>query len=143
MRWIREVTPQPGVAGLYRRALIITVTGNILLAVSKGIVAYLSHSVALYADAANSASDVLYSLLMVLGLWMAQRPPDISHPQGHSRFEPLVGLGVSLAMAYAGFEAARASLDRFLSGGLAVDPGLPTLVLLASAAVKFGMFVYI
>ena len=143
MQWIREATPQPDRHRLYNQAIAVTLVGNILLAVSKGIVAYLSHSVALYADAANSASDVLYSLLMVFGLWMAQRPPDISHPQGHSRFEPLVGLGVSLAMAYAGYEAAQASLERFQSGGLAVDPGLPTLVLLASAAVKFGMFVYI
>jgi hypothetical protein len=31
----------------------------------------------LYADAANSVSDVLYSLFMVLGIWMAMRPPDI------------------------------------------------------------------
>src|SRR5512133_3668771 len=126
MRWIREVTPQPGVAGLYRRALIITVTGNVLLAVSKGIVAYLSHAVALYADAANSVSDVIYSLLMVFGLLLSQRPPDISHPQGHSRFEPLVGLMVTLSMTFAGYEAARTAIQRFIEGGLAVEPGWPT-----------------
>lgn len=140
MRWIREVTPQPGVAGLYRRALIITVTGNVVLAVSKGIVAYLSHSVALYADAANSVSDVIYSLLMVFGLLLAQRPPDLSHPQGHSRFEPLVGLMVTLSMTFAGYEAARTAIQRFIEGGLAVEPGWPTVVLIFSAAVKLGMF---
>ncbi len=143
MQWIRAATPEPDRHRLYNQAIAVTLAGNILLAVSKGVVAYLSKSVALYADAANSASDVLYSLLMVLGLWMAQRPPDLSHPQGHSRFEPLVGMIVSLSMAFAGYEAARASLERFLSGGLAVDPGLPTIVLLASAAAKFGMFWFI
>ncbi|HVN53581.1 MAG TPA: cation diffusion facilitator family transporter [Anaerolineaceae bacterium] len=143
MQWIRDYRPRPEESRLYRNALIVTVAGNVFLAVSKGIVAYLSRSVALYADAANSASDVLYSMLMVLGLWMSQRPPDLSHPQGHSRFEPLVGLAVAFSMAFAGYEAARASLVRFQTGGLAVEPGLPTLILLVSAAVKAGMFLYI
>ncbi len=143
MRWIRETTPQPEQAGLYTQALIITLGGNIFLAAAKGVAAYLSGSVALYSDAANSVSDVVYSLLMVLGLRMAQRPPDLSHPQGHSRFEPLIGLVITFSMAFAGFEAARASIIRFQAGGLAVEPGLPTLVLLFSAAVKVGMFLRI
>jgi cation diffusion facilitator family transporter len=120
--------------------MTITLAGNILLATAKGLVAYLSGSVALFADAANSISDVVYSLLMVFGLRLAQRPPDFSHPQGHSRFEPLVGLMVTLSMAFAGFEAARTSIDRLLQGGLAIEPGLPTIVLLASSATKLGMF---
>lgn len=143
MRWIRDYIPQPDIERQYRQALIVTVTGNVLLAVSKGIVAYLSGSVALYADAANSVSDVIYSFLMVFGLWMAQRPPDISHPQGHSRFEPLVGMMVTFSMAFAGYEAARMAIGRLLEGGMAVEPGLPSVVLLASAVVKAGMFLYI
>jgi cation diffusion facilitator family transporter len=143
MRWIRDHKPEPVKQKLYRQALFITIAGNVLLAAGKGIVAYLSGSVALYADAANSVSDVLYSLLMVLGLWMALRPPDLTHPQGHSRFEPLVGLAVTFSMAFAGYEAARASIERFTAGGMAVEIGLPTLVLLASAAVKAGMYAMI
>lgn len=140
MLWIRKYKPQPLQKALYRRALIITVIGNVALAASKGLVAYFSGSVALYADAANSVSDVIYSMMMVMGLWLAMQPPDLSHPQGHSRFEPLVGMAVTFSMAFAGFEAGRASLERFMAGGLAVQNGLPTLILLASAAVKGGMF---
>lgn len=143
MRWVRDYKPQPQVQAWYRQALWITLGGNIFLVTIKALAAYLSGSVALYADAANSASDVVYSLLMVFGLWLAQRPPDLTHPQGHSRFEPLVGLMVTLSMTFAGFEAARASLQRFLIGGLAIEPGLPTLVLLFSAGVKAGMYLAI
>ncbi|GAP06007.1 cation diffusion facilitator family transporter [Anaerolinea thermolimosa] len=140
MRWIREITPQPEQNRLYRQALVLTLGGNVFLALMKALVAYISGSVALYSDAANSISDVVYSLFMVFGLWYAQRPPDLSHPQGHSRFEPLIGLMVTVSMAFAGYEAARASIQRFLAGGLAVEPGLPALVLFVSAAVKVGMF---
>lgn len=140
MQWVREVTPDTARQSLYRRAILITLLGNLLLAVGKGVAAYFSQSVALYADAANSASDVLYSFLMILGLWMALRPPDLSHPQGHSRFEPLVGLAIAIAMTYAGYEAGRAAIERFMAGGSAVEPGLPTLVLLASAGIKAAMY---
>jgi cation diffusion facilitator family transporter len=140
MNWVRNYSPQKNNLKLYSTALVITVAGNILLAVGKGIAAYLSGSVALYADAANSVSDVLYSLLMVLGMWMALRPPDLSHPQGHSRFEPLVGLAISFSMAFAGFTAAQTSIERLVEGGQAVAPGLPTIVLLTAAALKLAMF---
>jgi cation diffusion facilitator family transporter len=123
--------------------MIITLGGNLLLATGKALVAWLTHSAAIYADAANSISDVVYSLLMVVGLYMAMQPPDLSHPQGHARFEPLVGLMVTISMAFAGFEAARNSYVRFLAGGSAIALGLPMFVLLASAAIKAGMFIVI
>ncbi len=143
MRWVREHKTHQEQNRLYRTALLVTLGGNLLLAASKGVVASISGSAAIYADAANSISDVVYSLLMVVGLWMAIQPPDQSHPQGHSRFEPVVGLIVTLSMTYAGFEAARNAWLRYSAGGEAIAMDLPTLVLLASAAVKAGMYVII
>lgn len=143
MQWIREHTPQPELTKQYRIAMWITLGGNILLALSKALAAYYSGSIALYADTANSVSDVIYSLLMVGGLWMATRPPDLSHPQGHGRFEPLAGLIIAVSMSYAGYEAGRASITRLFSGGVVLEPGLPTLVLVFSALVKSAMFVII
>ena len=140
MQWVRDFKPQPARERQYRLALAITIAGNIVLAASKGVVAYLTGSSAIYADAANSVSDVLYSLLMAAGLWMAERPPDITHPQGHSRFEPLVGLLVTASMVLAGYEAARVSIVHFATGGAEVELGLPSLVLLFSASAKAGMF---
>jgi len=140
MQWIRDIQPDPERQRMVRGALWITLLGNIGLALAKGIAARLSGSVALYADAANSISDVLYSLLIVLGLWVAQRPPDLSHPQGHSRFEPLAGLVVAAAMTVAGYEAARTAIARLIAGGIALSLGWPTVALLLSAAVKAGMY---
>jgi cation diffusion facilitator family transporter len=143
MRWVRDYIPQKDQNRLYRNALIITLGGNILLAAGKGIVAWLTNSAAIYSDAANSVSDVVYSLLMVLGLYMAIQPPDLGHPQGHSRFEPLVGLLVTISMCFAGYEAARNSFERYQAGGAAIALDLPMYVLLVSAAIKAGMFWYI
>ena len=143
MRWVRETKPQKDQNRLYRNAILITLGGNILLASSKAIVAAISGSAAIYADAANSISDVVYSLLMVAGLWMAMQPPDLSHPQGHARFEPVVGLIVTASMAFAGFEAARNAFMRYSAGGESIALDLPTLILVVSALIKAGMFVVI
>ena len=143
MQWVRDFTPQPERKRLYSQAIAITLAGNILLVAAKALAAVLSGSVAIYADAANSVADVLYSFLMMLGLRVAQQPPDLSHPQGHSRFEPVIGMVVAIAMASAGYEALRASIEGFFSGGKAVEPGLPVLILLGSAMIKGGMYLVI
>jgi len=143
MQWIRDHQPNPERDQAYKTALIITLAGNILLAVGKGIISYLTGSAALYADTANSVSDVIYSLALVLGLWLTIQPPDLSHPQGHERFEPLVGMVVAIMMVLAGYEAIRTSIGRFIAGGEAIKLNLPTIVLLISAATKAGMFIII
>lgn len=143
MQLVREFKPQHDQQKLYTQAVWITLGGNILLAGGKALVAYLSGSAAIFADAANSISDVAYSLLLVLGLYMATRPPDLSHPQGHSRFEPLTGMIVTISMSIAGYAAASNAFLRYRAGGEAIAMDLPTLVLLFSAAIKAVMFILI
>ena len=140
MKTVREYQPAEQSRKSYVRACYITIIGNLLLVAVKAVVASLTGSAALYAETANSASDVVYSLLMVFGLWISQKPPDHSHPQGHSRFEPLVGLLVTFSMAFAGYQAASTSILKLLAGGIAVKPGLPTLVLAMTAITKGVMY---
>ncbi len=125
---------------LYRRVFVIAIAGNGLLAASKSVVAYLSGSNAVLADAANSFSDVLYTLFLVVGLWLSQKPADPSHPQGHSRFEPLVSLVIAATMALTGYEVMRHSFMAVLGQPQAIDPGWPTVVLVGSGVIKAGMF---
>ena len=143
MRWIRSFHEQNQTPIPYQRAMLITLAGNIFLAVIKSFATYWSGSSAMYADAANSISDVLYSILLVIGLWMSQRPPDLSHPQGHSRFEPFAALIVTLSMAFAGFEAGRSSIARFAEGGQPIILGIPLMVLIVSVCIKAIMFIQV
>ena len=140
MRTVRPEEVDSRRRGLYKRAVLVAIGGNLFLAVTKGLVAWLSGSAAVLSDAANSFSDTLYSLLMAMGLYLAQRPADESHPQGHSRFEPLVSLGVALAMFVAGVTALWESIIRFGQPTEGIEPGWPTVVLIVSGLVKVGMF---
>lgn len=143
MRWIRVIEPNSKLSSKFKRALLITLFGNLLLAGVKSAAAYLTGSAALFADAINSISDVLYSILLIAGLWLSQRPPDISHPQGHSRFEPFVALIVTAAMTYAGYQALRTSVERFLTGGASIELGWAVLALIFSVLIKALMYLYI
>jgi cation diffusion facilitator family transporter len=143
LKSVRHELPDRLRQRLYRRAILIALVGNVLLTAAKGAVAWISGSSALLSDTANSFSDTLYSLLMAIGLYVAQRPADESHPQGHSRFEPMVSLLISIAMAGAGLTAIREGVRRFLAGAVAIAPGWPTVVLLFSASVKVVMYVLV
>ena len=126
MQLIRDHQPDPVQETSFRTALIVTLVGNAFLVVGKGVATYLTGSAALYADTANSISDLIYSAALVFALKAVLRPPDLSHPQGHARFEPMVGLAMALMMGIAGYEALRSSISRFISGVLQSNSGCPS-----------------
>jgi len=127
----------------YTRASLIAVAGNLLLMIGKGLAARVSGSSAVYADAANSASDIVYSLFMGLGLWVSLRPPDATHPHGHRRIESLVSLAIGMAMALAGVEAARTGFQTWQQGGHPTVTLWPIITLLSAALVKGWMYLAI
>jgi cation diffusion facilitator family transporter len=67
-----------------------SILGNVLLALLKAIVGFLGNSFALIADAIESTTDIFSSVLVLLGIRYASKPPDKLHPYGHGRAEPLV-----------------------------------------------------
>jgi len=77
------------------RPIVFLLLINIVLAVGKLTLGWQEGSTALRSDGWNNAADVFYTLLIAAGLWISVQPPDRSHPEGHGRFESLVGLGVS------------------------------------------------
>ncbi len=83
-------------AGL--RAVGTGIVANVLLALVKGAAGIVGHSFALVADAAESLSDILGSLVVWSGLRVAARDPDHDHPWGHGKAEPLAAGVVGLLL---------------------------------------------
>jgi len=71
---------------------------NVALAISKATAGVIGNSYALIADAIESASDIISSLVVVFGIKMAGKPADENHPYGHGKFEPLAGALVALIL---------------------------------------------
>ena len=72
------------------RTAKISLVGNLFMAVVKGIAGLFGNSYALIADAIESLTDVLASILVIFGLRYSTRPPDENHPYGHGKAEPLM-----------------------------------------------------
>jgi cation diffusion facilitator family transporter len=77
------------------------VTGGIVnafLVIIKITAGILGNSYALIADGIESATDILSSAILWLGLRVAAKAPDTDHPYGHGKAEPLAGAFVALAL---------------------------------------------
>jgi cation diffusion facilitator family transporter len=53
-------------------------------------------------DAFSSLIDVIASLLIILCIQLAYRPPDEDHPFGHGRYEPISGLLSGVFLCFTG-----------------------------------------
>jgi cation diffusion facilitator family transporter len=67
-----------------------SILSSFFLAIVKGLAGFFGNSYALIADAIESTTDIVSSILVLLGLRYAKRPPDENHPYGHGRVEPLI-----------------------------------------------------
>jgi cation diffusion facilitator family transporter len=68
-----------------RTAVVAALLGNAALAVLKGIGAAVTGSAAMLAETFHSIADTGNQVLLMLGMHLADRPPDRAHPFGHGR----------------------------------------------------------
>ncbi|ADB58098.1 cation diffusion facilitator family transporter [Archaeoglobus profundus] len=78
------------------RAGKISAIVNVFLTIIKVVAGILVNSTALIADGIHSLIDVFGSVLVWIGLKIANKPPDELHPYGHIKAESLVELAVGL-----------------------------------------------
>lgn len=119
----------------YRIGLIeswVSIVGNILLTALKVIFGLLTNSIALIADAAHSASDILSSLVVLIGFFLAKKKPDQEHPHGHGRAEYLAGLIIAVMLIGAGIAFAYSSYTRLI-GGIFANPSIASIILILFA----------
>jgi cation diffusion facilitator family transporter len=85
-----------------RQIALLGMVVSAALAVLKLFAGYFGHSAAVTADGFESATDVLTSGLVLIGLVLAARPADENHPYGHGRVETLTGLLLGFILALVG-----------------------------------------
>lgn len=85
-----------------QRLALAGVLVNILLAIIKLIAGIVGHSYALVADAIESITDIVGSLIIWGGLRVASRPSNDKHPYGYGKAESLAAFLVALMIFAAG-----------------------------------------
>jgi cation diffusion facilitator family transporter len=128
-------------------AVDLGLLANSVLALAKVGVGALGHSPALLADGINSASDVVYYVVVRVFMVFARQPADDEHPYGHERLESIGAVVVGSFVMLTGLavlaDSAQRTLDLLLQG--ARTPGAAAAALwvaLGTVALKLWLFAY-
>lgn len=126
------------------RVSMVSVIGNTILSLLKLLAGILAHSGAMISDAVHSASDVLSSFIVIIGVKLSVRAPDKEHPYGHERFECVAAIVLSVVLAGTGLLIGWSAVDTIRAGAEAQTmPGLLALIAaIVSIAAKEAMYWY-
>lgn len=103
---------------LNRRAALASVASAILLGSLKAWAAFETGSVAVLASLADSALDLLASLVTLLGVHVASQPADARHRFGHGKAEALAALFQVVVIAVSATAILVQAVQRLMSGSV-------------------------
>lgn len=125
------------------RASVAGVLVNAGLTAMKLIAGWVAHSDALLSDAVHSLSDVLTTIVVLIGCRMAEKGPDEAHPGGHMRVEYIAGLLFAGVLFVTGLGIGVNGVKQVWSGADSPPPGLLALaVAVLSVVIKLLIWRY-
>lgn len=132
-------------AAVTKQVAAVGVGGNVALSAIKLIAGIMGNSTAMISDAIHSLSDVFATAIAFIGVRLAERDADATHPYGHERFECVASLMLGLILAGTGLAIGYSSIETIATRSYA-SASAPTIIALAAAVlsivVKEGMFWY-
>ena len=123
-------------------ASIFGISGNILLMIIKGIVALLTGSQAMTADAFNSAGDIFSSLMTYIGNKISSKPSDEDHNLGHGKAEYIYSMLISISMILMAMFVLKDSFISLVKGKTYDFSIWLIVVCLITIIVKLFLFLY-
>lgn len=86
---------------------------NLILGSVKLILALISGSASLLADAIHTYTDIATSFIIILSFIFSRKPSDRRHPFGHGRIEQISSLVMAVLIGVSGLELIRIGFSRF------------------------------
>jgi len=127
---------------LGERGAIISIIAYLVLSAIKLFIGYISDSSALRADGLNNATDIIASVAVLIGLKLAQRPPDDDHAYGHWKSETIASMIASFIMFAVGIQVLVDGISTIFQGRNESPDMLAGYVGLVSAIVMYGVYRY-
>lgn len=118
-----------------QRAALGALAITLGLTAAKVIVGLSTASLAVLAQAVDSAVDIVAIGLVFFALRVAERPPDASHHYGHGKAENLVAFAQTILLGAAVIGLAITAVVRLRSGGYPVDAPVNAIALLVVSIV--------
>ncbi len=124
----------------------VSIIVNVILSLFKLLAGIISHSGAMISDAIHSASDVISTIVVIIGVQMSNKKSDHDHQYGHERLECVSSIILSGLLLATGIGIGISGIKNIMagtSGEALIIPGVLALIAaVISLVVKEWMFWY-
>ena len=94
------------------------------------------HSLSLIADGVHSLSDVLTSIIMLIGFRISAKPADQDHPFGHGRADLIATMVIASLLLFVGYEFITHGIGRIRAPVMTTPNTYVIIILFASVVLK-------
>jgi cation diffusion facilitator family transporter len=125
------------------RVLVLVLILNVLVALAKLAYGTVAGSVSIVADGFHSLFDGLSNVVGLVGVYVARRPADESHPYGHGKYETWASAAVGALLVIAAWQVGSEAVSRLLQGDPGPDIGPAAFaVMIGTLAVNVSVSLY-
>ncbi|MDE7401148.1 MAG: cation diffusion facilitator family transporter, partial [Clostridia bacterium] len=127
------------------RTAIVTIIMNTLLTAFKFLAGFLGHSLAMVSDAIHSASDVLSTVIVIIGIKISAKAADKDHEFGHERYECVAAILLAVLLFATGAGIGYSGITNIIDGSYKtaeLPDYLAMSAAIASIVIKEAMFWY-
>ena len=86
------------------RVSVVSVIVNLVLSLIKFAAGIVANSTSMISDAIHSASDVLSTIIVMIGIVISNKKADCDHQYGHERMESVAALVLSVILCMTGLK---------------------------------------
>jgi len=115
---------------------------DLLMAFAKGGYGYSTGSIAMISDGLHSTLHAAGGIVGLVGIHLAARPADASHPYGYERYELLAAMGIAVLMLAAVWEILGDAWTRFHFHQVPRVTGLSFAIIVTSILVTIGLTIW-
>lgn len=137
---------EPGDKKIAMRVSGVSIAVNLFLSLLKLIAGIVAHSGAMISDAIHSASDVLSTVIVIIGVHVSSKKSDKEHQYGHERLECVSSILLAGLLLVTGAGIGISGVEKIIAGtsgeALMIPGALALAAAVVSILVKEWMFWY-
>lgn len=122
---------------------LVGILVNIILVIFKTIIGVITNSIAIIIDAVNNLSDILSSVITIIGTKIASKKPDKEHPYGHGRIEYIATIIITIIIFLAGLDALKESFLKILNPTIAHYSIISLIIIIIAIITKIILGKYV
>ena len=122
---------------------VIGIIANVVLVIFKTIAGIAVNSIAVILDAVNNLTDVISSIVTIVGTKLANKEPTKKHPYGYGRLEYMSQLIVAAIILYAGISSVIECIKKIIYPEAADYSTVSLIIISAAVVVKLFLGTYV